>query len=129
MGSWDGLLNIILGSGIVGTFVFYTSKRRKEKAAASLIEIDVEAKRIDVDKKKFESYRDEIKHLQDQIDEMYRDKDHLQKIVDENREELAKVKEQMSKMNLELIKEREKRLAAEFNYCVVYNCEKREPKR
>lgn len=65
------ILNLVLGSGIVGTFIFYTSKRRKAEAEADGAEIHNEQTEVD----RLEA---RLKIRDDKIDVLYVDYRKLQ---------------------------------------------------
>lgn len=111
----SNILNIILASGIVSLLLFYRSKRRKHNAEADVSEFD--AKVI------------EIKHFSEQLREAYTEIDRMQDIINSTRAHLMDISKALSECRLELIKEQERRAAAEYNLCSKSNCEQRTPPR
>lgn len=109
------VLNAILASGIIGVLIFYNSKKRKQKAEADISE--------------FEALKMQIKHLGEQLQEAYEETDKMQKIIDRQREKNVELSKMLSECRIRIIQEEEKKLFAEFNLCIVRNCNKRQPSR
>lgn len=116
------ILNFILGAGIISTFVHYKSKNREAAANASKSENEA-------DLAEFNALEEKLAFLDKQLIESFEQREHLQELLNESRDREIKMGQESTAIKRELMRLKEKLMAAEWNVCVVPNCPKREPKR
>ena len=109
------LLAAALGTGWVGTCMFYRSKRKKAKVEANEEELKYDIAQID--------------HLKKQNKEAYETIEKLQEIINELRAKNIEDAKKINDLELKLIEAERRRNLAEYNQCVVDNCCDRMPKR
>lgn len=109
------LFTAILGTGWVGTFMFYRSKRKK-----AMVESEKEELQYDIA---------QIEHLKKQNKEAYETIEKLQKIINELRAKNIEDAKKINELELKLIDTEGKQKFAEYNTCIVDNCCDRVPKR
>ena len=111
----NGILSLILGSGIIGLLLFYRSRRRKSNAEADVSEFDAKVM--------------QIKHFSQQLKEAYEEIDKMQDVIDRTRGQLFELGKSFSELRLEFLQEQERRFVAEFHECRRTNCKDRIPLR
>lgn len=104
-----------LGTGWVGTFMFYRSKRKKV-----MVESEKEELQYDIA---------QIEHLKKQNKEAYETIEKLQEIINELRAKNVEDAMKINELELKLIAAEGKQKFAEYNTCVVDDCCNRMPKR
>jgi len=113
------ILNFILASGLFGTLIFYKSKRRKEAAEATGVEIENMHNEFGV-------HRQSVEFLSHQLAEAYGEIDKMQDIINRNREHILELIRQTKLLEINLINEEGKRRQAEIFACRRSSCELRE---
>lgn len=109
------LLTAVLGTGWIGTFMFYKIKRKK-----AIVEADKQELQYDID---------QIEHLKKQNKEAYDTIEKLQEIINELRTKNIEDAKKINELELKLIEAERRRNLAEYNTCIVENCCDRIPKR
>lgn len=112
------VLNFILGSGLVGLLIFYTSKRRKEAAEASSAEIETRSD-------EFNLHRQSIEFLSSQLSEAWGEVEKLQTIINAKRDELVALMRQTKELEFDLIEQISLRRRAELAACARSECPER----
>ncbi len=64
------IFNIVLASGVVGTLIFYRSKRRKESAAADSAEIDNTDKIVSMQSEHITRLDGRVEKLEEKVDKL-----------------------------------------------------------
>lgn len=103
------------GTGWVGTFMFYRSKRKKAN-----IEVEKEGLQYDIS---------QIEHLKKQNKEAYDTIEKLQSIINELRAKNIEDAKKINELELKLIEAERRKNLAEYNACIVDDCCDRVPKR
>lgn len=116
------ILNFIIATGIISTFVHYKSKNREASANANKTEAEA-------DMAAFDSLEEKIAFLDKQLVESFEQRERLQNLLNDSRDCEIKMGQELADVKVELMRVKEKLMAAEWNVCVVPNCPKREPKR
>lgn len=116
------IINAIIASGIIGTLVHYKSKNRKQVAEADKTETEA-------DVAAFDSLEEKIAFLDNQLIDSFEQRERLQTLLNEERETNIKLRQEKADLKVEQMAEREKRITAEWNMCIVDNCKNRQPKR
>ncbi len=109
------ILTALLGTGWVGTFMFYRIKRKK-----ALVEADKQELQYDID---------QIEHLKKQNKEAYDTIEKLQTIINDIRAKNIEDAKKITELELKVIEAERRRNLAEYNTCIVENCCDRIPKR
>ncbi len=109
------LLTAVLGTGWIGTFMFYRIKRKK-----ALVEADKQELQYDID---------QIEHLKKQNKEAYDTIEKLQTIINDIRAKNIEDAKKITELELKVIEAERRRNLAEYNTCIVENCCDRIPKR
>lgn len=112
-------MNFVLASGLFGTLIFYQSKRRKEAAEATGVEI------VNM-QTEFGIHRKSIEFLSQQLAEAYTEIDKMQGIINRNREHILELIRQTKLLEINLINEEGKRRQAEIIACRAASCARRE---
>lgn len=127
--SYAEILNLIIGSGIIGYLFFYTSRKRKERADADSFEIR-NTKAVLEQKN---SYIEDLKN--EQLD-LKREKEVLKEELKEarsnearERDKVVNLYKQLSAVNVKNVKMTEQIAIARFHRCEEFNCGKRRPPR
>ena len=112
------ILNFVLASGLCGTLIFYQSKRRKEAAEATGVEIvNMQAE--------FGIHRQSVEFLSRQLAEAYAEIDKMQEIINRNREHILELIRQAKMLEMNLINEEGRRRQAEILACRSTGCPQR----
>lgn len=121
------ILDIILGSGVLGIFLFYESKKRKERAQARSSELE----NINMVISQKNSYIDDLKN--EQLD-LKKEKEELRAELREarsnegrDRNKLVVLYKQVSNLNVDKVKMREQIDILKFQRCEVQDCPGRKP--
>lgn len=109
------ILTGLLGTGWIGTFMFYRTRKKKAN-----IEADKEELQLDID---------QIEHLKKQNREAYETIEKLQSIINELRAKNIEDAKKINDLELKLIESNSKQKLAEYNACIIDNCCDRIPKR
>lgn len=109
------ILTGLLGTGWIGTFMFYRTRKKKAN-----IEADKEELQLDID---------QIEHLKKQNKEAYETIEKLQSIINELRAKNIEDAKKINELELKVIEADRKQKLAEYNACAVDNCCERVPKR
>lgn len=109
------ILNFILASGLLGTLLFYKSKRRTEQAQAQGAEIHNR-------QSEFELQRQAVEFLGSQLTEAYTEIDKMQEIISKKREEIIELIRQTKKLEIQLIQSQNTQRKAELNACYTGDC-------
>lgn len=109
------VLTGLLGSGWIGTFMFYRTRKKKAN-----IEADKEELQLDID---------QIEHLKKQNKEAYETIEKLQAIINQLRAANIENSKKINDLELKLIEADRKSKLAEYNACEVDDCCDRVPKR
>lgn len=107
--------NFVLGSGVIGTFIFYRSKRKKENVSASTME--------------FDALVAQLRYLKEQIKENFTDMDAMQDLLDKKRAANLELSRRVGELELRLVEEQRLRKLAEYNICTDEACTRRTPPR
>lgn len=118
MDIFSTILNLILGSGVVGLLLFYNSKRRRESAIASSAEISTRSE-------EFSLHRQSIEFLSSQLQEAWGEVEKLQNIINDKRDEILSLMRQTKELEVELIEQMSSRRMAELAACQRAECPKR----
>lgn len=109
------VLNALLGSGVVGMFLFYRAKRKKENVSASSME--------------FEALVAQLRYLKEQIKENFADMDNMQNLLDKKRTLNIELSRKVGELELRLVEEQRLRKLAQYNVCTNETCIGRTPPR
>lgn len=109
------VLTALLGTGWIGTFMFYRVKKRKAN-----VEADKEELKLDID---------QIEHLKKQNKEAYETIEKLQTIINDLRAKSIESAKKINELELKLIEATQRQKVAEYNTCIVEDCRDRMPKR
>lgn len=109
------VLNALLGSGVVGMFLFYRAKRKKENLSANTME--------------FEALVAQLRYLKEQIKENFADMDNMQNLLDKKRTLNIELSRKVGELELRLVEEQRLRKLAEYNICTNETCIGRTPPR
>lgn len=112
------ILNFVLGSGIVGVVVFYSSQRRKADAEASSAEFEVKGKEFSIQKVN-------IEFLSSQLQEAWSEVEKMQEIINSKRDQILSLMTQTKRLEIELLEHSSARRRAEILLCAATQCEKR----
>lgn len=121
------MIDVLMGSGLLGILLFYESKKRKERAAARNSELE----NINLVIEQKNSYILDLKN--EQID-LKKEKDELRSElrdahVAESRErnKVVMLYKQLSSVNVEKVKMKEQIDILQFQRCDVHECSARKP--
>lgn len=109
------ILTALLGTGWIGTFMFYNTKKRKV--------------RLEADKDELQLDMAQVEHLKKQNREAYDTIEKLQAIINELRAKNIEDAKKINELELKLIESDKRQKIAEYNMCMVENCCDRVPKR
>lgn len=109
------ILTALLGTGWIGTFMFYNTKKRKV--------------RLEADKDEFQLDMAQVEHLKKQNKEAYDTIEKLQTIINELREKNIKDGKKIIDLEFKALEADKRQKIAEYNMCMVENCYNRVPKR
>lgn len=112
------LLNLLLGGGVVGVLLFYGSRRRKERAEATKVEISSRGDELEV-------HRQNIEFLSDQLHEAWGEVDKLQTMVNDKRDEILTLIRQTKELEIELIEQIALRRRTQLSVCLHQTCAER----
>ncbi len=112
------LLNFILGSGMLGVLVFYSSKRRKAQAEASSAEVDARGQELSIQ-------RENIEFLASQLQEAWAEVEKLQTLLNSKRDQIVSLIAQTKKLEIELIECHSSMRRAELASCSRVECPRR----
>lgn len=112
------ILNFILGSGLLGTLVFYVPKRRKEIAEAKSAELENMSKEGNVYEARVQFLLNQIDFTQSQVDEYIKQFDELQK-------KLVSIREHATNLEIDLVHEKMKSDHYHKHTCKVDDCKLR----
>lgn len=79
------LLNFLLASGLVGTLLFFNSKRRKEKAAADSAELENTEKVVAIQSEQIIRLDGRVEKLEEKVDKLEVIIEHKDVEIDRNR--------------------------------------------
>lgn len=112
------IINLLLGSGLIGTFIFYRSKRRVEAAQARSAELGVRRESAEFE-------RSSVVFLQGQLSDAYVEIDKMQEIINAKREEIIELIRRTKDLEVALIEfESTATLDRKF-VCFLTNCSTR----
>lgn len=112
------ILNFVLGSGIVGMLIFYSSKRRKAAAEATVAEIGSVREQHAIE-------REGIAFLSCQLQEAWSEVEKLQNIINTKRDQIIDLIRQTKQLEIDLIEQNASRRRAEITACARDNCDLR----
>lgn len=122
MESFDGMvrtvIDLLMGSGIVGMLLFYRLKQRRESAATLTAEAKAAEAELDVNKA-------QIEHLSRQLIDSLADNAKVQDIVSKQRDRIVQLMRQLGELELKLMEEERRRKQAERRVCFADNCAER----
>lgn len=121
------IVDVLLGSGLLGVLLFYESKKRKERAAARNSELE----NINLVIEQKNSYIDDLKN--EQVD-LKKEKEELRAELREShqtesreRNKVVMLYKQLSSVNVEKVKMKEQIDILQFHRCEVHECGSRRP--
>lgn len=112
------ILNFILGSGLIGTVIFYSSSRRKANAEAETAEINSQKERTSAE-------RENIAFLSSQLQEAWSEVEKMQNIINEKREQIISMMRQTKQLEIELIEQNAIAKRASLLSCANAQCASR----
>lgn len=113
------VLNFILGTGLLGTLLFYGARRRKEQAEASGVELENQ-------EQDFEIHRRSVEFLSAQLSQAYTEIDKMQSIINLKREEIVELMRMCKELEVDLIEHEAQMRIARMNICLTQSCSNRE---
>lgn len=123
------VVDLIVGSGLLGMFMFYESKKRKERAAAR----NSELQNVSLVLEQKNSYIEDLKNEQT---DLKREKEELRTELKEShineskeRNKVVTLYKQLSNLGVEKVKMKEQIAVLTFHRCNVQDCSKRCPPR
>lgn len=115
-------LNLLLGSGLAGVLLFYRSKRRKESAEATHVEMGNRQVEFDI-------HRQSIEFLSGQLSEAYCEVSKLQDIVNDKRDDIIKLIRQTKQLEIDIIERENLIRRAALVACYRGDCNERKEKK
>lgn len=109
------VIDLVMGSGIVGLLLFYRLKQRREHAATTEAEAKAAEAELDVNKA-------HIEHLSRQLIDSLADNAKVQDIVSKQRDRIVELMRQLGELELKLMEEERRRMQAERQVCTAENC-------
>ncbi|MEG1665240.1 MAG: hypothetical protein RSC07_03775 [Mucinivorans sp.] len=109
------ILNFILGSGLLGTLLFWRSRHRQEQAQAGSAEISNR-------QKEFELQSQALEFLQKQLSEAYTELDKMQQIINEKREQLRQIIQGAKQLEMDLLESQSKLQKSRVFSCSLMEC-------
>lgn len=123
------ICNLLLASGLIGTLVFYGSKKRKANAEATGAEVSAQGVLLQQYEEFINTITDEKKHLQVELTEARAEAREARKQEASERNRVVSAYKERSDALVELEILRGKHILAEWNKCEIANCSKRKPPR
>lgn len=123
------ILNFLIASGLVGTFIFYNSKKRKANAEASGAEISTQGNLVRQYEDFIDTLSQENKDLKQELQEARTEAREARKQETSERERVVATYKARSEALVELEILRGKYKLLEWNKCEILNCNKRKPPR
>lgn len=117
-GMWEiisSMLNLLLGSGLVGILFFYRSKQRKESAEATQAEMGNRQVEFDI-------HRQSIEFLSGQLSEAYTEVSKLQDIVNDKRDDIIELIRQTKQLEIDIIERENLIRRASIAACYRVDC-------
>lgn len=112
------ILNFVLGSGIVGIVIFYSSHRRKAAAEASSAEFVAQEQDFAIQKVN-------IEFLSSQLQEAWSEVEKMQEIINSKRGKVLSLMAHVNRLEIDFLEYSSARHRAEIISCTLYECEKR----
>lgn len=109
------ILNFLLGSGVIGVAIFYSSKRRKAAAEASCAELGAK-------EQEFSLQKDNIEFLSSQLQESWAEIEKLQSTLNSQRDQIVELISKIKQLEIELIENHSLCRRAELSSCKRLEC-------
>ncbi len=112
------ILNFLLGSGVVGILIFYSSKRRTASAEASSAESGAKGQELSIQ-------RQNIEFLSSQLQEAWSEVEKFQTLLNTKRDQIVRLIAQTKQLEIELIESHSELRRAELSICQRVECPQR----